>query len=81
MSNKTNFKQQNQRPLKTAATVATVVRQLAKITVAASKYAACSRKCDSCDSLFSATVHFLTIKCNRINDLENVRQCDSCPYI
>ena len=58
MRNKINFKQQIHQPLKTAATVATVVRQLAKITVAASKYGGCSQKCDSCDSLFSATVHF-----------------------
>ena len=57
---------------------ATVVRQLAKITVAVNEYGALR---GVCDSLFSATVHLQTINYNDINDLENLRQCDSCPYI
>lgn len=67
--------------MKLAATVATVVRQLVKITVAVNKNGALRGVCDSCDSLFSATVHFETINYNNINDLKNLRQCDSCPYI
>ena len=67
--------------MKQAATVATVVRQLAKITVAVNKTGALRGVCDSCDSLFSATVHLMTINYNNINDLKNLRQCDSCPYI
>jgi len=67
--------------MKEAAPVAPVVLQLAKITGAVNKNGALREVCSSCSSLFSAPVHLTTINYNNINDLENLLQCSSCPYI